>query len=122
MSDLTTLRESIATALEATGRVTYSFPKEQIVFPAIVVVPGSPYIEPDQSFGGRYQVNFDITACVAVPDNQTALMNLEALMLSVMSLLPTTVNKMQWTTPSITEVGAQNALTSVLTIQAFATI
>jgi hypothetical protein len=124
MADLATLRSSIATALEDAGRVVYAYPNEQIALPALVLVPGSPYIE-IQNVGGatkRLKVNLEVTACVKVADNQAALKNIETLMLDVLAALPADVNAAQWSQPQIQQVGAQDALTALLNIEAYASI
>lgn len=120
MSDLVTLRSNLATALNAAGRVVYAFPREQIIPPALVLVPGSPYITP-VAIGGltnRLNVRFDITAVVGAADNQAALMNIEQLMLDVLNALPsgTSVNN-GWTQPAISEVSGNQMLTSQLTVE-----
>jgi hypothetical protein len=124
MADLATLRSSIATALEDAGRVVYAYPNEQIALPALVLVPGSPYIE-IQNVGGatkRLKVNLEVTACVKVADNQAALKNIETLMLDVLAALPADVNAAQWSQPQIQQVGAQDALTALLNIEAYTSI
>ena len=120
MADLVTLRNSLATSLGAVGRVVYSFPREQITPPALVLVPASPYLTP-ASIGAstnRINVRFEITAVVGAADNQAALANIEALALSVFGLLPTNVGIVNgWTQPQIQEVSGQTMLTSSLTIE-----
>ena len=120
MANLITLRNGLATALGAAGRVAYSFPREQITPPALVLVPGNPYLTP-ASIGGagnRINVKFDITAIVGAADNQAALANIEALMLDTFDALPagTSINS-GWTQPQIEEVSGQQMLTSSLTIE-----
>jgi hypothetical protein len=124
MADLSALRSSIATALEDAGRVVYAYPNEQIALPALVLVPGSPYIE-IQNVGGatkRLKVNLELTACVKVADNQAALVNMETLMLDVLAALPADVNAAQWSQPQIQQVGAQDALTALLNIEAYTSV
>lgn len=124
MADFQTLRNNIATALAGTGRVVYAYPNEQIVLPALILVPGSPYVEIKTIGGalGRVQVNLELTACVKVADNQAALANLEALMIDVLDQLPDDVNAVAWSSPQIQQVGAQDALTALLNIEAYATV
>lgn len=120
MADLTSLRNSLASALSAAGRVVYAFPREQITPPALVVVPASPYMTP-ASIGGagnRINVRFEITAVVGAADNQAALANIENLMLSVFDLLPAGSGIVNgWTQPQIQEVSGQQMLTSLITIE-----
>lgn len=120
MADLTSLRNSLASALSAAGRVVYAFPREQITPPALVLVPASPYMTP-ASIGGagnRINVRFEITAVVGAADNQAALANIENLMLSVFDLLPAGSGIVNgWTQPQIQEVSGQQMLTSLITIE-----
>ena len=119
MSDLVTLRNSLASSLSAAGRVVYAFPREQITPPAIVLVPASPYIMP-MSIGGltnRLNVRFAITVVVGAADNQAALANIETLMLAVFDLLPPGASVDQWTQPVVVTIGSNEMLTSQLTIE-----
>lgn len=119
MANLATLRTDLADALSAAGRVVYSFPKEQITPPALVLVPSSPYIEP-VGIGGlnnRINVRFDLTALVGAADNQAALANLETLMLDVFGALPAGTSVNNWSQPSVQSVANQELLTSQITIE-----
>lgn len=119
MANLAEFRQDLADALAAAGRVVYSFPKEQITPPALVLVPSSPYIVP-VAIGGlnnRINVRFDLTALVAAADNQAALANLETLMLDVFGALPSGASVTSWTQPDIVEVSGQQLLTSQLQIE-----
>ena len=103
----------------------YDYPRENITGPALVVVPGSPYITP-LTIGAstnRVQIRFSLTACVNTADNQAALANLETLMLAVLSLLPTNIAIQDgWTSPQISTVGNSEMLTSQITIDVATTI
>lgn len=120
MADLVSLRNALASALSAAGRVVYSFPREQITPPALVLVPASPYLSP-ASIGGagnRINVRFELTAIVGAADNQAALANIEALMLDTFDELPAGTSIINgWSQPQIQEVSGQQMLTSSLTIE-----
>ena len=119
MANFATLRTDLAEALEAAGRVVYSFPREQITPPALVLVPSSPYVVP-VAIGGlnnRINVRFDLTAIVGAADNQAALANIETLMLAVFDLLPAGASVDQWTQPVVVTIGSNEMLTSQLTIE-----
>ncbi|MFZ9327863.1 MAG: hypothetical protein ACO24H_10530 [Polynucleobacter sp.] len=119
MANLVTLRDDLATALSAAGRVVYAFPKEQITPPALVLVPSSPYLVP-VGIGGlsnRINVRFDLTALVNATDNQAALANLETLMLDVFNALPAGTSVNNWSQPTVTAVANQELLTSQITIE-----
>jgi len=120
MANLVTLRNTLATSLEAAGRVVYAFPREQITPPALVLVPAAPYLVP-ASIGGagnRITVRFELTAIVGASDNQAALANIETLMLDVFGALPLGAGIVNgWTQPQIQEVSGQQMLTSSLIIE-----
>ena len=119
MANFATLRTDLAEALEAAGRVVYSFPREQITPPALVLVPSSPYVVP-VAIGGlnnRINVRFDLTAIVGAADNQAALANIENLMLAVFDLLPAGASVDQWTQPNVITIGSNEMLTSQITIE-----
>lgn len=119
MANFATIRTDLAEALSAAGRVVYSFPKEQITPPALVLVPSSPYVVP-VGIGGlnnRINLRFDLTALVAAADNQAALANLETLMLAVFDTLPAGVSVNNWSQPTVQPVANQELLTSQITIE-----
>lgn len=119
MANLVDLRDDLATALGAAGRVVYAFPKEQITPPALVLVPSSPYLVP-VGIGGlsnRINVRFDLTALVNATDNQAALANLETLMLDVFNALPAGTSVNYWSQPTVQTVANQELLTSEITIE-----
>jgi hypothetical protein len=120
MANLVSLRNDLASALGAAGRVVYAFPREQITPPALVLVPASPYLIP-VAIGGlsnRINVRFELTAIVGAADNQAALANMESLMLDVFNELPIGTSVINgWTQPQIQEISGQQMLTSSLTIE-----
>lgn len=118
MADLATLRSNLAATLAAAGRVVYSYPNENITPPAIVLVPGSPYITVSAIGGARCNVRFDITIIVNAADNQTALKNLETLILSVTDLLANNISFLGgWSQPTVTQIGNAEMLISQLNIE-----
>jgi hypothetical protein len=119
LANFATLRTDLAEALEAAGRVVYSFPREQITPPALVLVPSSPYVVP-VAIGGlnnRINIRFDLTAIVGAADNQAALANIENLMLAVFDSLPAGASVDQWTQPNVITIGSNEMLTSQITIE-----
>lgn len=119
MANLVTQRNTLATALAAAGRVTLAYPAENIIAPALVLVPGQPYIEA-QTIGAstqRLNVRYDVTAIVNAVDNQAALANIETLMIDTLLALPVGVALGTWSQPQITQVGNTDMLTSQITIE-----
>ena len=118
MADLVTLRNNLAGTLAAAGRVVYAWPRENITPPAIVLVPGSPYITVGAIGGTRCHVRFDITCIVNAADNQAALANLETLILSVTDLLAHNISFLGgWSQPTVQQIGNADMLISQLNIE-----
>jgi hypothetical protein len=118
LADLATLRANLATTLAAAGRVVYAWPNENITPPAIVLVPGSPYIQVTAIGGSRLAVRFDITCIVNAADNQAALKQIETLILSVTGLLAGNISYLNgWTQPTIQQIGNAEMLVSQLSIE-----
>ncbi len=114
MANFATLRTDLAEALEAAGRVVYSFPREQITPPALVLVPSSPYVVPVGIGGLNNRINLRI---VGAADNQAALANIETLMLAVFDSLPAGTSVNNWTQPTVLTIGSNEMLTSQITIE-----
>jgi hypothetical protein len=115
---LATYRANLASTLAAAGRVVYAWPNENITPPAIVLVPGSPYMTVGAIGGARIHVRFDITCIVNAADNQAALANLETLILSVTDLLANNISLLGgWSQPTVTQIGNADMLISQLNIE-----
>jgi hypothetical protein len=115
---LATFRANLASTLAAAGRVVYAWPNENITPPAIVIVPGSPYMTVSAIGGSRISVRFDITCIVNAADNQAALANLETLILSVTDLLANNISFLGgWSQPTVTQIGNADMLISQLNIE-----
>ena len=119
MANLVTQRNALAASLAAAGRVVLAYPAENITAPALVLVPGSPYLEPQVIGGANKRVNmrFDLTAIVNAADNQAALANIEALMLATFTALPANVTIGSWSQPTVTQVGNSDMLISQVSIE-----
>jgi hypothetical protein len=118
MANLVTLRNALAETLRAAGRVVYAYPNENITPPAIVLVPGSPYMTVSAIGGSRISVRFDITCIVNAADNQAALANLETLILSVTDLLANNISLLGgWSQPTVQQIGNADMLISQINIE-----
>ena len=119
MANLITQRNAIAASLAAAGRVVLAYPAENITPPALVLVPGSPYLTPQVIGGANNRVNlkFDLTAIVNAADNQAALANIESLMLATFTALPAGVTIGAWSQPTVTQVGNAEMLISQVSIE-----
>lgn len=118
MANLATYRADLATTLAAAGRVVYAFPNENITPPAIVLVPGSPYVTIAAIGGARCNVRFDITVVVNAADNQAALANIETLIFAVTDLLANNISLLGgWSQPTIQQIGNADMLISQLNVE-----
>jgi len=118
LANLATYRSTLATTLAAAGRVVYSFPNENITPPAIVLVPGAPYITVTAIGGSRCHVRFDITVIVNAADNQAALANIETLIFSVTDLLANNISFLSgWSQPTVQQIGNADMLISQLSVE-----
>ena len=118
MADLATYRDNLASTLAAAGRVVYAWPNENITPPAIVIVPGSPYITIGAIGGTRCHVRFDITVIVNAADNRAALANIETLIFSVTDLLANNISFLGgWSQPTVQQIGNADMLISQLNIE-----
>ena len=118
MANLVALRNDLADTLKKAGRVVYAFPNENITPPAIVLVPGSPYMTVSAIGGSRISVRFDITCIVNAADNQAALANIETLILSVTDLLSNNISFLGgWSQPTVQTIGNADMLISQLNIE-----
>jgi len=118
LANLATYRANLAATLAAAGRVVYAWPNENITPPAIVLVPGSPYISVTAIGGSRLAVRFDITCIVNAQDNQAALANIETLILSVTGLLSGNIAFLSgWSQPTVQQIGNAEMLISQLNIE-----
>ena len=118
MADLATYRDALAATLAAAGRVVYAWPNENITPPAIVLVPGSPYITVSAIGGTRLHVRFDITCIVNAADNRAALANIETLILSVTDLLANNISLLGgWSQPTVQQIGNADMLISQINIE-----
>jgi hypothetical protein len=120
MANLASLRSSLATPLQAAGRVVFSYPKENASVPAIVLVPSNPYMTPVAigGAGNRINVRFDIYCLVAATDNQAGLGNVESLMLDVMNQLPQGTSILGgWTAPAPSEIAGQTVIQTQMTVE-----
>ena len=107
---ITSTREDLADSLKDSGYSVYAFPNEQMFAPCIVMVPGSPYIIWDTAT--RQRSRFTLTLMVVNNDNQAALINLEQMIETVSSLIPSYVQVGDFTQPNVAEIGSTEYLTT----------
>lgn len=119
----TDVRAALATALSGTAATVYSYVPEAIIPPAIVIVPGSPYMIPNliNKSTTKVELNYRITPAVAYNSNPASLDNLEKLIISVLAAMPAGYIVSQVDTPQIVQVGASQVLSADITVSTYYT-
>lgn len=121
MAGLADIREDLADALAGMSSTYWvsPFPPPVVTPPAIIIVPDSPYLEP-ATIGPREQlrVRYRLTACVAMLDDQAALINLEQLLLDLFANIPAGWQVGVASAPSVETVGPSDLLTADVAVEA----
>jgi len=117
------VRGALATALSSVAGSIYSYVPEAIIPPAVVIVPGSPYMEPNLINKATIKVmlNYKITAAVAYNSNPASLDNLEKLIISILAVIPAGYVVGQIETPQIVQIGASNVLSADINVSTYYT-
>ena len=84
------IRTPLQTALTSIAANVYNGIPETMTSPSIVLVPDSPYLESTLINGAttKVKINFLVTGVVGYLSNAAALTNLEDLMISIISTMP----------------------------------
>ena len=116
-------RSALATAFSALAATSYSSVPETPIPPAIVVVPGSPYIEVVLIGKTKTQVklNFLITAIVASNSNAGSLDNLEKLIIGILAAMPAGYVVGVVEKPTVLEVGQSPMLAADINVSTYYT-
>ena len=117
------VRGALATALSSVAGSVYSYVPEAIIPPAVVIIPGSPYMEPNliNKATTKVMLNYKITAAVAYNSNPASLDNLEKLIISILAAIPAGYVVGQIETPQIVQVGASNVLSADINVSTYYT-
>jgi len=109
---LSAVRTPLATALAGVTANVFSYVPENVPVPAVVLVPGTPYLEFDTIGKAtfRCKINFTISCCVTYSSNPASLDNIEQLIESVVLAIPTGYEVGDVQRPTVTQVGASNLL------------
>ena len=96
---------------------------ETVIPPAVVVVPDSPYLEFDtiSKSNIRAKINFTISVAVAYNSNPASLDNIEQLIISVVSAIPSGYEVGAVQRPTVTQVGASNLLVADISVSTYYT-
>lgn len=117
-STLAGTRTTLASAFSSLAATSYAYVPESPIPPAIVIVPGSPYLEQQLINKATLKVtaNFTITAIVAYNSNPASLDNLEQLIMGILAAVPAgyVIGNVERPTPL--EVGASTMLTADINV------
>ena len=118
-----TVRAALASALSSTTATVYDHVPEAVIPPAVVIVPGSPYMTPNliNKSAIKLELSFTITAIVAYNSNPGSLDNLEKLVLQILAALPSGYVVGVVDRPTITQVGASSMLVSDISVSTYYT-
>jgi hypothetical protein len=117
------VRDALKTAFTNLAASTYNSVPESVISPAIVLVPGSPYFEP-QLLGKanvKIKINIVATAIVSYNSNPASLDNIEKLIISILAALPAGYIVGVVERPLVTLIGAAQYLTADINISTYYT-
>jgi hypothetical protein len=121
---LSTVRTSLANAIQGAGYKAHKYPPPTVVPPAVVIVPDNPYLVPEVigSGGNLWAVNFELIVAVAALDNEGQLIQLENITVDVCRALPKGVELGSILQPTIEQVGPSELLTTRIPVTVRATL
>lgn len=116
-------RAALATALATTLATVYASVPETPIPPAIVIVPGSPYMEAlvINKATTKVKINFAITAIVANNSNAGSLANLEALIIGILGAIPSGYEVGDVEKPTVLVVGTSPMLVADINVSTYYT-
>ena len=122
-SILTSVRTPLKTAIQGVAANVYDSVPEAPIVPFAALVPNTPYLQP--SLIGKdkvkLRVNFVLTVGVAIYDNQSALDNIEQLVISILAAIPSGYEVGDVSNPIIVAVGASEVLACEIQLSTYYT-
>lgn len=121
-STLAGTRSTLANAFSSLAATSYSSVPESPIPPAIVIVPSSPYLEPNL-IGSvtKVKVNFTVTAIVQYNSNPASLDNLEQLVMGILGAIPQGYIVGSVEKPTPLEIGASTMLCADVNVSTYYT-
>ena len=120
---LSSVRNPLKTAIAGVAANVYDSVPEAPIVPFAAVVPNTPYLQP--SLLGKdkvkLRVNFVLTVGVAIYDNQSALDNIEQLVISILAAIPSGYEVGDVSNPIIVAVGASEVLACEIQLSTYYT-
>lgn len=117
------IRDALKAAFSGLQASTYNSVPESVITPAIVIVPGTPYLEPTLLSKGnvKVKVNMTATALVSYNSNPASLDNIEKLIISILAALPAGYIVGVVERPLVQQIGAAQYLTADINISTYYT-
>lgn len=112
------VRTPLANAFSALAASIYSSVPETVISPAIVLIPDSPYLEPNliNQSTTKVQVNLVVTAIVNYNSNAGSLDNLEQLVISILGAMPSGYIVGAVERPTVVQIGAGSFLAADISV------
>ena len=122
-SILTSVRTPLKTAIQGVAANTYDSVPESPIVPFAAVVPSAPYLQPTLlgKSNVKVKVNLVMTIGVAIYDNQSALDNIEQLVISILAAIPSGYEVGDVSNPIIVAVGASEVLACEIQLSTYYT-
>ena len=117
------VRDALKTAFTNLAASTYNSVPESVITPAIVIVPGTPYLEPTllSKNNVKVKINMTATALVSYNSNPASLDNIEKLIISILAALPAGYIVGVVERPLVQQIGAAQYLTADINISTYYT-
>ena len=120
---LSSVRNPLKTAIAGVAANVYDSVPEAPIVPFAAVVPNTPYLQP--SLLGKdkvkLRVNFVLTVGVAIYDNQSALDNIEQLVISILAAIPSGYEVGDVSNPITLNIGASEILACEIQLSTYYT-
>jgi hypothetical protein len=123
MSIATSVRAALKSSLSGVAANVYDSVPENPIVPHVSIVPDEPYLV-TETIGDatvRVRVNMSLAVGVNYASNPASLDNLETLLISVLSAIPSGYIVGDVTRPSIVQVGSSNQLVAEIRVSTYYT-
>jgi hypothetical protein len=123
MSIATSVRAALKSSLTGVAANVYDSVPENPIVPHVSIVPDEPYLV-TETIGDatvRVRVNMSLAVGVNYASNPASLDNLETLLISVLSAIPSGYIVGDVTRPSIVQVGSSNQLVAEIRVSTYYT-
>ena len=122
MPGFSVARDAFTDAFAGLTAAVYDYAPPIVPGPSIFVFPDDPYVEFHSINVGRLTLRFLLTAAVPMNDNQGSLVNLEDLVIGIITNLPAGTVIQSVGAPAVTQVGPSSLLVSEMAVQVTTTL